>query len=37
MKKQFQAPTLVGQATLADLTLGILPCISGHLPTGQPC
>jgi hypothetical protein len=31
MKKPFPAPTLVGQATLADLTLGTQICISGQI------
>jgi hypothetical protein len=36
MKKTFETPSLAEQATLVELTLGVV-CISGHTVTGAPC
>jgi len=37
MKKTFETPSLAEQATLVELTQGVVECISGLDPTGKPC
>jgi len=36
MKKTFKIPSLAEDATLVELTLGVV-CISALDPTGKPC